>query len=81
MDNPNTKSTMKHTKTNNGIKPPRNRRAYQPNRFTQDGVVINLTVTAPKRIAELVKTEAAINNKSVSATLLDILEQRYRLVD
>lgn len=71
---------MKHTKTN-GLSIPKTRRAYQPKRFSQEGVVINLTVTAPKRIAELVKTEAAINNKSVSATLLDILEQRYRLVD
>lgn len=57
------------------------RRTYRPNLFKQDGVFVNITVTAPKRISELVKTEAAINNKSVSATLLDILEQRYRLVD
>lgn len=68
---------MKHTKTNNRKK----HRAYEPKRFKQDGIILNLTVCAPKRIANLVKTEAAINNTSVSSVLLDILEQRYRLVD
>lgn len=76
---------MKHTKTNsikfNNGKFPRSRRSYRPYLFTQEGDAINLTVTVPNRISKLVKTEAAINNKSVSHVLLDILEQRYRLVD
>ena len=54
---------------------------YNPNKFAQKGELLNVTTTVPERIQRLLKTEAAINNKSVSATLLDILEQRYRLVD
>lgn len=54
---------------------------FNPNRFSQDGEYVNVTATVNTRIHALIKTEAAINNKSVSATLLDILEQRYRLVD
>lgn len=57
------------------------KRGFNPNRFVQEGEVLNITATVPERIHRLVKTEAAINNKSVSAILLDILEQRYRLVD
>lgn len=56
-------------------------RGFNPNRFVQEGEVLNITATVPERIHRLVKTEAAINNKSVSAIVLDILEQRYRLVD
>lgn len=59
----------------------RYKRTFNPNRFQQEGDVLNLTACVPERIHRLVKTEAAINNKSVSAILLDILEQRYRLVD
>ena len=54
---------------------------YNPNRFKQEGNLINITATVTPRIHALVKTEAAINNKSVSGILFDILEQRYRLVD
>lgn len=71
---------MKNARTNNK-KSSDYRASYRPHLFTQEGEEINLTVTVPNRISKLVKTEAAINNKSVSHTLLDILEQRYRLVD
>lgn len=76
------------TNTNISNKPTRklvrkglSKRAFNPNRFQQEGEWLNITATVPERIHRLVKTEAAINNKSVSSTLLDILEQRYRLVD
>lgn len=57
------------------------KRGFNPNRFVQEGTWLNVTATVPERIHRVIKTEAAINNKSVSAVLLDILEQRYRLVD
>ena len=78
---------MNHTKTSINSKrtPSRGKgrypRAYDPSRFTQEGELLNVTATVPKRIHTLIRTEAAINNQTVSACLLAILEQRYRLVD
>ena len=59
----------------------RYKRTFEPGRFKQEGDLLNITANVPERIHRLVKTEAAINNQSVSACLLAILEQRYRLVD
>lgn len=49
--------------------------AHRPMRQTGSFIVLNSYVT--KRTATLVRTEAAIHNKSVSAMLNDILESRY----
>lgn len=49
--------------------------AHRPMRQTGSFIVLNSYVS--KRTATLVRTEAAIHNKSVSAMLNDILESRY----
>jgi len=79
---------MKNTNTDINISQPakrrgkgRYKRTFNPGRFKQEGQLLNVTATVPERIHRLIKTEAAINNQSVSACLLAILEQRYRLVD
>lgn len=77
-------NTHTNTKVTTGKKrgTPKGRKfGYNPNRFKQEGDYINITAVVTPRIHTLVKTEAAINNKSVSGVLFDILEQRYRLVD
>lgn len=75
-----TTSTKITTGKKRGLRKGR-RFGFNPNRFSQEGEYINITATVTPRIHALVKTEAAINNKSVSGVLHDILEQRYRLVD
>jgi hypothetical protein len=75
---PNTQTTSTNT---NHLRKGKSKRAFNPNRFRQEGELLNVTATVPERIHRLIKTEAAINNQSVSTCLLAILEQRYRLVD
>ena len=81
MPNTNNTTTDNNKHVRRTVRKGLRKHGFNPNRFMQEGELLNVTATVPERIHRLIKTEAAINNKSVSSTLLDILEQRYRLVD
>lgn len=62
------------------IRLPRSRKGFMARPMRQVGSYIVLNAGVSKKVAKLVRTEAAINNKSMSAMLASILEDRYSKV-